>query len=211
MSRYAAEGLVSFLDPLTIPEARSPPRAAAASPGVLPKGGGRYGEHGGGPPSAAATNRSERGSGGECLAACVPPGLSPSPPLAVALATSPAAPLAVPSTAAVRVSSDAVARQLGACIDPPPCCTHYQHVGGHYALYQRLANATYRFIGQGHCLHGYYAGWGDDDEWWSRRLVRCLGKCTAEPQCRYVAFVPGKSCSRYNQRAGACEGSPEGR
>ena len=54
------------------------------------------------------------------------------------------------------------------------------------------------------CGHGFYAGWHANE---ARQLEACLELCLGETRCRYVAFLQDRSCSRYDERAGACDRS----
>ena len=110
--------------------------------------------------------------------------------------------------AASEVSVDTVLPtvELPSCVDPPPCCKRFTPYP-RYQLYQRLANGSLARLGEGYCPRGYLSGWEEDDPWWTQRLIRCMGKCSNEPMCRYIAFLPGKTCSRYDVRAGVCPNS----
>jgi hypothetical protein len=68
-------------------------------------------------------------------------------------------------------------------LPPPPVCT-------------RMA-----FIRRGFCLSGFYAGWDAAEA----TMQACIALCASEPQCRFAALRPGLSCSRYDERAGACD------
>jgi len=52
-----------------------------------------------------------------------------------------------------------------------------------------------KFLGLGACDSGYYAGW---DGKGIGSQEGCNQVCLSEPQCKYAAFKPGQSCSRYN-------------
>ena len=110
--------------------------------------------------------------------------------------------------AASKVSVDTVLPmvELPHCVDPPPCCRHYTPYP-RYQLHQRLANGSFVRLGEGYCPRGFVSGWEEDDPWYTQRLIRCMGKCISEPHCRYIAFLPGKTCSRYDLRAGVCPNS----
>ncbi|OLP81367.1 hypothetical protein AK812_SmicGene38110 [Symbiodinium microadriaticum] len=62
--------------------------------------------------------------------------------------------------------------------------------------------ALYHFtkLGIGYCSLGYYAGWIPAES----TLQGCKAKCEAESGCRFFALYEGKTCSRYDSRAGDC-------
>jgi len=62
--------------------------------------------------------------------------------------------------------------------------------------------ALYHFtkLGTGYCAVGYYAGWIPAES----TLQGCKAKCEAESGCRFFALYEGKTCSRYDSRAGDC-------
>ena len=58
------------------------------------------------------------------------------------------------------------------------------------------------------CNTGYYSGWNRNE---AHSLDGCLNLCLGDPRCRFVSFLRGQTCSRYDQRAGSCRrGAPMG-
>ena len=50
-------------------------------------------------------------------------------------------------------------------------------------------------LGKGYCVTGYYAGW---DKKGIATQDSCNDLCLSEPQCKYVAWYPNQTCSRYS-------------
>ena len=51
-------------------------------------------------------------------------------------------------------------------------------------------------LGGGFCQHGYYMGWdgkGKDSQ------EACNALCLSESQCKFAAWFPQQTCSRYNE------------
>ena len=57
-----------------------------------------------------------------------------------------------------------------------------------------------RLPARGFCEQGFYAG----SDPYDATPELCHGLCLSEPQCRFVALAPGKTCNRYDARAGEC-------
>ena len=57
---------------------------------------------------------------------------------------------------------------------------------------------TMERLGDGFCQNGYYMGWdgkGVDSQ------DACNAVCLSEPPCKFAAWFPKKTCSRYNEEA----------
>ena len=50
-------------------------------------------------------------------------------------------------------------------------------------------------LGKGYCVTGYYAGW---DKKGIATQESCNDLCLSEAQCKYVAWYPNQTCSRYS-------------
>ena len=51
-------------------------------------------------------------------------------------------------------------------------------------------------LGRGFCHNGYYLGWdgkGKDSQ------EACNAVCLSEPQCKFAAWFPAQTCTRYNK------------
>ena len=90
------------------------------------------------------------------------------------------------------------------CLPPPECCLDFLHLPrSGYKLYRRVARtARFVWIGVGYCHRGFYTGWLDDPKHVRDSLSACQAACASEERCRYVAFLQGKSCSRYGEQPG---------
>ena len=73
-----------------------------------------------------------------------------------------------------------------------------------YQAYKRAGTSTqagrFKYLGEGHCERGFYAGWRAEEA----SLKRCTKACSNDPRCVAFALLPGKSCSRYDSAAGDC-------
>ena len=49
---------------------------------------------------------------------------------------------------------------------------------------------------KGYCYQGYYAGWESNNN--KDSLDNCKRACDAETRCKYFAYEPGRTCSRYD-------------
>lgn len=67
-----------------------------------------------------------------------------------------------------------------------------------------LALADFESMGKGYCPNGYYKGWGYDADQNEMDAEKCAKHCKSEPECKYFAVNPKKTCSRYNDQAGEC-------
>jgi len=63
---------------------------------------------------------------------------------------------------------------------------------------------NYEYKGKGYCHTGYYKGWTNDADHATMDVKKCAAHCSLEPECKYFAVFPGKTCSRYNDGAGSC-------
>ena len=51
-----------------------------------------------------------------------------------------------------------------------------------------------------HCSEGFYNGWNQ----FYASEAECTALCLAEPRCRFAALLEGRSCGRFDDRAGNC-------
>ena len=79
-----------------------------------------------------------------------------------------------------------------------------RHPDQEHTLYAKTqeALAVFHFtkLGVGYCAQGYYAGWQAEDG----NLQACKARCEQEEGCHFFALYDGKTCSRYDARAGDC-------
>lgn len=69
-----------------------------------------------------------------------------------------------------------------------------------------LGGVSYTRLGSGWCDAGYYAGWDKNDA----TLENCMAKCNSEAKCHAFSLSVGRTCSRYDSRAGSCSHRPNG-
>lgn len=79
-----------------------------------------------------------------------------------------------------------------------------KHTGRDCQMYfpkaKKITN-SFTHVGSGYCNSGYYDGWNAAD---AVNLETCKAKCLKEPKCMFISLLPGKTCSRYDSRAGHC-------
>ena len=66
----------------------------------------------------------------------------------------------------------------------------------HFSILQDYQKETMERLGRGYCHNGYYMGWdgkGKDSQ------EACNAVCLSEPQCKFAAWFPAQTCSRYNE------------
>ena len=70
----------------------------------------------------------------------------------------------------------------------------------------QTAMTRMEYAGAGFCAAGFYQGWAETpaDAEARESLEQCLAACREDARCMYAAFVQGRTCSRYDARAGAC-------
>lgn len=187
----------------------------SGAPSGGPGGGGSDGNSGGGGGSGRRRRKDST-----CLTGCVPHALPMASPHAHSSCRWRAAP--APASSGSSGSSGhadalrmAYPETFGAanegCLPPPECCLHYHRDSFHHLYRKRLNDGGIVRVGAGFCLEGFYRGWADDPPAVRTSLTNCLAVCKADARCAYVAYLPGKSCSRYDERAGVeCCGAADG-